>query len=423
MEEFIKLGEKVERIWRDKNYSEKVFPEITAEALEEAEIPKKLSAFDVMKWALRTTSLPEQKDLQGRFGDPPITIYNSPRFHIDIYFWLEGTTSIHQHAFCGAFQVFHGSSLHSIYGFESEEQINVFTEIGRINLQNCELLKVGDIRKILPGREFIHALFHLDQPSATIVIRTHKSPLHLPQFDYKKPCLAIDPFFEEPSTVKKFQTISSMLRLNLVEADSLISEIIENSDFQTTFLILSFVKDHFDNNKMNWIFGLQNSQQRFAKLIEIARKKHGRRADILPSVFHNQGRIREIVRRRSYITNNEHRFFLALLMNLEGKENILKLLKARFPEFDPIEKMLDWVDELARTKVFDGGLQNALGIEDLDSFDIIALESHLRGFSTEQEAEFLKNSYNTEPTDDILKKVAEKKKKLSKTAVFEPLFL
>ncbi|GIU83033.1 MAG: hypothetical protein D6687_11105 [Acidobacteria bacterium] len=423
MEEFTKIGERIEKIWRDKNYSEVSFPDIAAEALEEAELPKKFSAFDVMKWALRTSSLPEQKDLRGRFGDPPITIYNSLRFHVDVYFWLEGTTTIHQHAFCGAFQVFHGSSLHSIYDFEVEEPINFFTELGKVNFQKCELLKVGDIRKILPGREFIHALFHLDQPSATIVIRTHRSPLHLPQFDYRKPCLAIDPFFEEPNMIKKFQTVSSILRLNLAEADDLISEIIENSDFQTTFLLLSFVKDHLDNNKMNRIFSLQNSQQRFNKFLEVAVKRHGNRANVLPSIFHNQHRILEIVRRRSYITNSEHRFFLALLMNLEGKKNILKLVEARFPQFDPIEKVLDWIDELSRTKVFDGSLQNALGIDDFDHFDLIALESHLKNFTTEQEREFLKHSCDVEPTEEILKKVTERKKKLSQAVVLEPLFL
>jgi len=423
MEEFIKLGEKLEKIWRNKNYSEAAFPDITVEALREAELPKKISAFEVMKWAIQTNPLPEQKDLMGRFGDPPITIYNSPRFHIDVYFWLEGTTAIHQHAFCGAFQVLHGSSIHATYEFQVEESINFFTELGKINFQGCELLRVGDIRKILPGRDFIHALFHLDQPSATIVIRTYKSPIRPPQFAYKKPCLAIDPFFEDPTTTKKLQTISSMLRLNLPEADDLICNLIRNSDFHTTFLILSLLADYLNSDKISKIFGLQDSEQRFSKFLSVACEKHCSQASILPLIFENQNRILEIVRRRSYITNSDHRFFLALLMNLEGKTNILRLVKEKFPDSDPIERILDWIDELANTKVFDGNLENALGITDFGLFDIIALESHLKDLTKTQEAELLRNSYNIEPSEDMLNQVAARKKKLSQKALFKPLFL
>ncbi|MFN2514442.1 MAG: hypothetical protein ABR568_23900, partial [Pyrinomonadaceae bacterium] len=55
-------------------------------------------------------SLPHQYDVEGRFGNPPITLFAGPRFHIDVYYWLDGTTSIHQHSFTGAFQVLLGSS-------------------------------------------------------------------------------------------------------------------------------------------------------------------------------------------------------------------------------------------------------------------------------------------------------------------------
>ena len=148
MELFNELGAEVEVLWRNKNYDEAVFPELAAQALKKANIPAKMSAWDVIEWTMHQTVLPDQKDLPGRFGDPPITIYNSPRFHIDVYFWLEGTTAIHQHSFCGAFQVMHGSSIHSWYEFELSESINVFTEIGNMNLKLCELLGVGDVQKL-----------------------------------------------------------------------------------------------------------------------------------------------------------------------------------------------------------------------------------------------------------------------------------
>ena len=148
MEIFQKIGREVEKLWRDKNYNETLFPAVAAQALQDFNLPEKVSAWEMISWAMGEINLPEQRDIPGRFGDPPITLYNSPRFHIDIYFWLDGTTSIHQHAFCGAFQVILGSSIHSSYEFEAKEIINTFTELGNIDLDHCELLKVGDVRKI-----------------------------------------------------------------------------------------------------------------------------------------------------------------------------------------------------------------------------------------------------------------------------------
>ena len=95
-----------------------MLPAIAADALRRADLPSKLTAWDVVEWALKQEELPPQRDLHGNFADPPITIYSGPRFHIDVYFWFEGTTAIHQHAFCGAFQVLLGSSIHSWYEFE-----------------------------------------------------------------------------------------------------------------------------------------------------------------------------------------------------------------------------------------------------------------------------------------------------------------
>ena len=245
---------------------------------------------------------------------------------------------IHQHAFCGTFQVVLGSSLHSHYEFERQEAVNQFTEIGALTLENCEFLQVGDVRPILAGRSFIHALFHLDQPSATIVVRTHRSPLHLPQLDYRKPFLAIAPFYEDPTTAKKLQTVSMLMRAKRPETDRIIAEWLEHADFQTTFAILSSVKNLLRNNSLEQLFNAQSAESRWGKLFAVGRRRHGSLADILPEVFENQQQISEIVNRRGYITNAEHRFFLALLLNVEGKGRIFSLVRQRFPEHEPLKK-------------------------------------------------------------------------------------
>jgi hypothetical protein len=421
MQVFEELGKKVETLWRDKNYNEDLFPSVAAQALRDFDLPSKVTAWETVTWALGEINLPEQRDLPGRFGDPPITLYNSPRFHIDIYFWLEGTTSIHQHAFCGAFQVIHGSSIHSSYDFETKEAINVFTELGNINLDHCELLSVGDVRKILPGRDFIHALFHLDQPSATIVVRTHRSPLHLPQFDYRKPYLAIDPFFSEPNITKKMQAITMMLRAKHPDADKLLHEMLDISDFQTTFTILGNTRGLLRNHGIQQFFNVEQPEDRFAKAVEVARKRHGSLADTILEVFDKQDKLTEIINRRNYITEPEHRFFMALLMNVEGKDRIFSLIKERFPDSEPIEKVLDWTTELAQTKVMGMNVPNALGIPNFDDFDSFILEDILKGVADEDIQKNLTEEMSNQNPEDAAKEIASRIEKIRKSVVLKPL--
>jgi hypothetical protein len=198
MKFFQDLGALVEQRWRDQSYSEERFPEIAAAALAETEPSKHVDPWDVIRWVYSTTSLPQQRDVEGRFGNPPVTLYDGARFYIDVYYWLDGTTSIHQHSFCGAFHVLMGSSILSCYDFVEKQKINAHFSTGTMVLNKVELLEQGAVQQILTGKAYIHSLFHLDRPSASVVIRTHQSPSGLPQYNYVKPYFAIDPFYKDP---------------------------------------------------------------------------------------------------------------------------------------------------------------------------------------------------------------------------------
>lgn len=379
IEHFNELGRAIEADWLAENYSEERFPDIAHARLSEFRLPDKLSAWDVVEWTLGETQLPEQRDLRARFGDPPITIFNAPRFHVDLYFWLEGTTAIHQHSFCGAFQVLLGSSIHSWYEFECEDIVNSFVELGKMSLRSVELLNKGDVQRILAGRQYIHGLFHLEQPSATIVVRTLKSPLFLPQFSYHKPSLAIDPFFDDPNAVKKIQCVSAMIRSKYPETDRLVARLLSESDFQTSFSILSSIRSQLEHDKMHETFNLLSGEDRFSKLLEVVKNRHGSRADTLEAVFEHMERVQQTVQRRGFISDSELRFFLALLMNVDGRERIVSLVSERFPDEDPVDKILDWTMQLAHTKVLGHKIPNALGIEDFNDLDLLVLEGLIGG--------------------------------------------
>ena len=414
MELFQKLGDEIETLWLEKNYNEEELPAIAADALKRADLPSRITAWDVVEWSLRQRELPPQRDLNGNFADPPITIFSGPRFHIDLYFWFEGTTAIHQHGFCGAFQVLLGSSIHSWYDFKTHKVINTFAEIGEMSLKVCELLEVGAVQEIWAGKQYIHSLFHLEMPSATIVVRTDRSPLHLPQFAYEKPNLAIDPFFEQPTTKKKLQILAAAFRAKHPEADRLAIEFLEVSDLHTSFQVLSRLRHLVGANHLEQLFKVGDSKSRFQQFLDVVSRRHGPDGEIFKPIFDRLDTIDEIVNRRSFVTNAEHRFFMALLMNIDDRSRIFSLIEQRFPGVDPIEKVLDWVFDLADTRVVGVETSNALGIPNFGDVEMFVLENLLSNKTDEEIAKAYELENPGVDASDAITKVRT-------AAIFRPL--
>jgi hypothetical protein len=421
MLDFIKLGEQLEADWRAADYDEGVFPSLAADGLRSAGLHEKYSAWQVLEWTLGQTELPKQRDVSGRFGDPPITIFSGPRFHIDVYFWFHGTTSTHQHGFCGAFQVMHGSSIHSWYEFDLKDKVNSFCEIGEMRLKTCELLNVGDVQPILPGRQYIHGLFHLDHPSVSIVVRTDKSPLFLPQFDYHKPGLATDPFFEQTATTKKMQVVSALLRAKRPDADELIKKVLVDSDLHTSYLLLSTVHSNLSSDSLEQMFGGSSWRDRFDLLLSAVEERHAGRGDILRGVFAHLERVQDLIRRRGFVDNPDHRFFFALLLNVEGRERIFSLIRDRYPDADPVEKILDWTYELSQLRFAGVDNLNALGIAGFDDFDLTLVEYLLRGKTDGEMADIIRHVYPPEKADMLLPTLSDRTTLIKNSIVFSPL--
>ena len=384
MQPFADLGAIIEHRWSDSNYDESVFPRLAEEALTEANLTDHVDPWEIIRWVHSTPNLPEQMDVDARFGNPPITVFVGSRFYIDAYYWLDGTTTIHQHSFSGAFQVLWGGSVHSKYIFKQEREINPHFLIGKIQLSEVSLLERGDIRQINPGRDFIHSLFHLERPSITITVRTHKAPAAGPQYSYFKPSIAINPFFENPSLSKKRQTVSLLLDMKHPQVDSFIADLIDSSDFHTSYSLLKKAFDVLCHRQLEELFGGSRSYERFQALLDRARRKHGQLADLLLPVFEEEWRQAEIARRRVEIKHEDHRFFLALLMNVPERMTILKLVKQRFPDIDEVELIIDWISELSRTKIFGSKEPNVLGLSEFGESHLLAFRGLLEGRSTEE---------------------------------------
>lgn len=396
MQFFEQLGSLVEQRWRDADYGEAAFPQIAELALAETAPHRHVDPWDIIRWVNTTEHLPEQQDVGGAFGNPPITLFNGPRFYIDIYYWLDGTTSIHQHSFSGAFQVILGSSIHSQYDFEEKRKINAHFSVGQISLKTVELLNVGEVRKILAGKQYIHSLFHLDRPSATVTIRTRQTPTGSPQYNFHKPYFAVDPFYESAAMYKRLQSSSLLLSMKHPAADDLIGELLSRSDFQTAFETIEILFNRLVHNRLEETFGLSSSRQRFDALLKIARLRHGEIVDLILPVFEEVQRQNHLIHRRGQITSSDHRFFLALLLNVPDRVKVLDLVGERYPEQSPISTIIEWIEELANTKVVGSSESNVLALDGCGDEYLFVLQCMLEGRAIDETIHAFEEEFSAE---------------------------
>jgi hypothetical protein len=294
---------------------------------------------------------------------------------------LDGTTTIHQHSFSGAFQVLEGSSLHSRYRFDESRRINEHVRTGEVVFESSELLKQGAVREIIPGTRFAHSLFHLARPSATITVRTYQDVTQLPQLNYLKPSIAINPFFSDQLMTKRVQTVALMLAAQHPEAELVIRDCLRTADAHTTFLLLSELNQWARRPSLQQRFEPDAIHQRVDDLTEYTRTIHGELIEEYQQVFESQDWSSEIIKRRGQVTQDDHRFFLALLLNLPDRKEIAKLVWAHTPQADPIESILEWIERLGTTRDLRSSEPNALGLTEWHEGSLLLVELLLAGKS------------------------------------------
>ncbi|MGV3531150.1 MAG: hypothetical protein ACO1QR_02185 [Chthoniobacteraceae bacterium] len=331
---FTELGRTVLARWKAVNFSLAAFPQIAQEALEERPPSENVDVSELIREFLLNDEQPFQT--QSGFGQPELVVYDDPRFYIQILFWLEGTTDIHQHMFSGAFHVLQGSSIHSHFRFEDAQPISSHIQVGQLRMTDTQLLETGTTVQIVSGTDCIHALFHLDTPSLTVVVRTHTDPGTGPQFTYLPPHLAVDPFHSDALTTRRKQLLDVLEKTGDPGYGEIVAEMLQALDFERGFFILQNCAGHL------------RTRGEWEEAWEIFAEKHGVLAEFVEPTLEEIVRRDALVEMRVTIDDPEHRFFLALLLNLQTRADILTFVGQRFPG-DPAANILRWAEELTET--------------------------------------------------------------------------
>lgn len=169
---FETVGGKIREQLGDNPCSETGFSAIAAAVLCEVPAPP-IDVLAMADWATQHYPLPKQVNFTSSFGQPPLVVYETPGFYLEVLFWFPSRTGIHGHGFTGAFRVLDGYSLQIEYQFTEASASEQGFRLGTTTPRHIEWIAPGKICPIPGQDDFIHCVAHMGNPSLTLVARTY----------------------------------------------------------------------------------------------------------------------------------------------------------------------------------------------------------------------------------------------------------
>jgi hypothetical protein len=336
---FDELGNLVDSRWTAAGRRAGDLAVIAGRALEELPVPDALDVFTVLDLLARDDGLPKQRKVSDQFGQPPTVMFSSAGLEVHVLTWIDGTTSIHQHGFDGAFRVLQGSSLHAEYSFHQSDQLaDGHLLVGDLTMLRSEVLTSGAVRPIPAGPEFIHSLFHLERPSVTIVVRNGWSDLPFPQYDYRHPGLGIDILEKDERLGMRMRGLSAMEHLDPGAGLRVALDIVGTEDLWTAFRVTEF-----------W-FRVISDTAGLDELSVVLARRDATLADYVDPMFGEQRRQMRLLRRRGLLEEQRHRLLVAVLVNLPDADSVAAAMAELFPGRVPSDVTHEIVEELSSAK-------------------------------------------------------------------------
>lgn len=407
---FQRLGESISaELGQDREAVYAGLERVAAEQLAAFNPSAHISHADLVDYVLGAETLCKQADLDGNFAEPPVSLYNGGDFDISALTWLDGTTSIHQHAFCGAFHVLSGSSIHCRYRFDPwrPPEPRQRAIAGRLALLDLEVLHAGDTRVIARGDDLIHSLFHMIRPSVTIVIRTITDDAGADvQYDYRWPGLAHHPFQRHAPTIRKQQYLRMLRVLDESAAPAHLRRVLADADLFLAYVLVS------EQTRIS----ADPDQAR--ALSSLCSRLSANEQDLVCRAAHNDLLSQTLVDCRRKLHDPGHRFLLALLLNVFDREELLGLVQREFEVADPVGQVMCWVAEMTGNT---DRYPNVIGL-DFSATELQMLEAMLRGAGLEAVLEQFADRYGAAEVERQRDALAALFAALKRCALFHHIF-
>ena len=249
------IGEKIQEEWSQNLTDLNYLAKLAERTLLDTQFPTPPTMSELIK-DLNNPDLSIYQTFVGtQFSDLPLTLYSNAHFVIDLYYWYNKDTSIHNHHFVGAFKVIHGQSSHVTFKFEEKKNLTPEITEGILTRAKTELLTTGDVRPINFLNDFIHQVIHLEAPTITLCLRSKNS---------ENSALS---FFIYPKYKVSFFILSSRLEKILAGIRCLSAEEVKQLDMTifTPFEIISLLPTLKPGEKNSDNILLEKFEEQFLK--------------------------------------------------------------------------------------------------------------------------------------------------------------
>ena len=336
------LGTSIETAFRRSNYRTETLAEIARDSLARfqlSDIP-----MEELLETLFMADLPNQVDIHSGFGEPHVTVFDNGLIYIEVLFWQRNQTTIHEHAFGGAFQVLHGTSVHPTYHFDCHEEISSHMHLGQLQLDQLTCLKVGDVTEIVPGSRMIHSSLHVEHPTITLVVRNRADASFKPQMDYLPPHFAIDTDFIHPLMKRRLELLRLAMKTRAANGKWLTMRALGEADSLLCLRLLETAYREYGEESVE-----------FGELLEVASASQPRIAPFIVPTLREQMRTQLLLSALQRISEREKRLALLLLVCGSDARQIYAILADEFPTCSPTSIMKSVLSEELFSKASNAG--------------------------------------------------------------------
>lgn len=305
------LAKDIETDWARAGRKPDAFPDVAAQCLDR---PLGIDLETIARHLCNGLELPQQRRMDQGFGQPALTLHYAEDFVIEALCWHTGSPGIHQHAFSGAFRVLTGRSFHSRFSFSEHERLDASTILGVLTLEDVELLDDTTVTRIPHGSELIHAAFHLDNPSMTLIARTHDGSDA--EYTYLPPGLAYDPSVRSATCHKRLQLLDTLFQSRHEVYAECVASSIANSDLYEGMQLIMRVGRHAMDDAT------------YGGFVEGFVERHGPAAARVCPALAEDRRRSALVGVRATVSDETVRYFLACLMNFTTRAPLLETVVA-----------------------------------------------------------------------------------------------
>ncbi len=311
------------------------FPELAAEVLAEIPVPADTGIEFMADWALGRERLPEQVNFHSGFGEPPLVVYEEPRFYAEVLFWFHGRTSIHGHGFYGAYQVLAGYSIEAEFSYRRDQEPVPGIQLGELEPTALRLITPGDISRILPEEAFIHTVMHMGNPSLTLVIRNKGE---LVQFDYSMNGLGVNAYQDSQTHVRQAEVLSAYHEANPDGFETRLLEFLKTGSAHRMARILKEMEHEIDEGFLK------------GRIRELAVERFGPLGKAIIESLTRTIRSNKIWDEVAGMDDPALQLKTALGDLFPKNKKLLTVVGRTFPDGDPVAVLKNWADTVSKIR-------------------------------------------------------------------------